>query len=188
MFPVSISMAATWDPPLVHDVAAAISDEGRAVYNYWHTVQGTAEAVRGQAVTVTADGKRIAHNGLVYRSPVINMDRDPRWGRIWETFGEDPLLASRITVAYVQGTQGNDPKYLELAATLKHFAAYDDERDRVKTGNDIVPERTLKKLLPAAVQGRHYRWQGRVHHVVVQRHQWHAQCRKQNDAHRYSAR
>ena len=49
------------------------------------------------------------------------MDRDPRWGRIWETFGEDPLLASRTTVAYVQGTQGNDPKYLELAATLKHY-------------------------------------------------------------------
>jgi beta-glucosidase len=144
MFPVPISMAATFDPPLVHDVAAAIADEGRAVYNYWHTVQGTAEAVRGQAVTITADGKRISHNGLVYRSPVINMDRDPRWGRIWETFGEDPLLASRTTVAYVQGTQGSDPKYLELAATLKHFAAYDDERDRVKTGSDMVPERTLR--------------------------------------------
>ncbi|HEV2322326.1 MAG TPA: glycoside hydrolase family 3 C-terminal domain-containing protein [Terracidiphilus sp.] len=143
MFPVPISMAATWDPPLVHDVAGAIADEGRAVYNYWHTVQGTTEAFRGQKVTVTPDGKRIAHNGLVYRSPVINMDRDPRWGRIWETFGEDPLLASRITVAYVQGTQGNNPKYLELAATLKHYAAYDDERDRVKTANDMVPERIL---------------------------------------------
>jgi beta-glucosidase len=71
------------------------------------------------------------------------MDRDPRWGRIWETFGEDPLLASRITVAYVEGTQGDNPKYLELAATLKHYAAYDDERDRVKTANDVVPERTL---------------------------------------------
>lgn len=144
MFPVSISMAATFDPPLIHDVASAIADEGRAVYNYWHTVSGTAEQVRGQAVTITPDGKRIAHNGLVYRSPVINMDRDPRWGRIWETFGEDPLLASRITVAYVQGTQGNDAKYLELAATLKHYAAYDDERDRIKTGNDMVPERTLR--------------------------------------------
>jgi beta-glucosidase len=143
MFPVPISMAATWDPQLTHDVAAAIADEGRAVYNYWPTVTGSSEAVRGQGVTITADGKRISHNGLVYRSPVINMDRDPRWGRIWETFGEDSLLASRTTVAYVQGTQGNDPKYLELAATLKHFAAYDDERDRVKTGNDMVPDRTL---------------------------------------------
>lgn len=143
MFPVPISMAATWDPPLVHQVAGAIADEGRAVYNYWHTVQGTQERVRGQEVTVTADGKRIAHNGLVYRSPVINMDRDPRWGRIWETFGEDPLLSSRTTVAYVQGMQGDNPKYLELAATLKHFTAYDDERDRVKTADDVVPERTL---------------------------------------------
>lgn len=144
MFPVPISMAATWDPQLVHDVAGAIADEGRAVYNYWHTAAGTTEFIRGQAITVTADGKRIAHNGLVYRSPVINMDRDPRWGRIWETFGEDSLLASRTTVAYVQGTQGNDPKYLELAATLKHYAAYDDERDRIKTGNDIVDEGTLR--------------------------------------------
>jgi beta-glucosidase len=143
MFPVPINMAATWDPQLTHDVAAAIADEGRAVYNYWPTVNGNSDAVRGQGVTVTADGKRIAHNGLVYRSPVINMDRDPRWGRIWETFGEDPLLASRTTVAYVQGTQGNDPKYMELAATLKHYAAYDDERDRIKEGNDRVDERTL---------------------------------------------
>jgi beta-glucosidase len=145
MFPVPISMAATFDTVLVHSVAAAIADEGRAVYNYWHTVPGTTEeSTRGQAATITADGKRLAHNGLVYRSPVINMDRDPRWGRIWETFGEDPLLASRITVAYVKGTQGNDPKYLELAATLKHYAAYDDERDRIKTGNDIVPDRILR--------------------------------------------
>src|ERR1700691_4436379 len=145
MFPVSISMAATFDPPLVHDVASAIADEGRAVYNYWHTVQGTAEAVRGQAVTVTADGKRISHNGLVYRSPVINMDRDPRWGRIWETFGEDPLLASRTTVAYVQGTQGDDPKYMKLAATLKHYAVYNEERDRVSTSTDLVSERMLRE-------------------------------------------
>jgi beta-glucosidase len=145
MFPVSISMAATFDPPLIHDVAGAIADEGRAVYNYWHTVKGTVEeSGRGQAVTITPDGKRIAHNGLVYRSPVINMVRDPRWGRIWETFGEDPLLASRITVAYVQGTQGDDPKYLKLATTLKHYAAYDDERDRVKTPDDVVNERSLR--------------------------------------------
>jgi beta-glucosidase len=130
MFPVPISMAATFDPALIHDVAGAIADEGRAVYNYWHTVPGTVEPqMGGMAVTVTADGKRIAHNGLVYRSPVINMDRDPRWGR---------------TVAYVQGTQGNDPKYLELAATLKHYAAYDDERDRIKTGNDQVSDRMMR--------------------------------------------
>jgi beta-glucosidase len=145
MFPVPISMAATWDPALVHDVAAAIADEGRAIYNFWPTVSGKTELVRGQAVTVTADGARISHNGLVYRSPVINMDRDPRWGRIWEAFGEDPLLASRTTVAYVKGTQGDDAKYLKLAATLKHYAVYNEERDRVSTSTDLVSERMLRE-------------------------------------------
>jgi beta-glucosidase len=145
MFPVPISMAATWDPALVHDVAAAIADEGRAIYNFWPTVSGKTELVRGQAVTVTSDGARISHNGLVYRSPVVNMDRDPRWGRIWEAFGEDPLLASRTTVAYVKGTQGDDAKYLKLAATLKHYAVYNEERDRVSTSTDLVSERMLRE-------------------------------------------
>ncbi len=145
MFPVPISMAATWDPALVHDVASAIADEGRAIYNYWPTVSGKTELFRGQAVTVTASGERVSHNGLVYRSPVVNMDRDPRWGRIWEAFGEDSLLASRITVAYVQGTQGDDPKYMKLAATLKHYAVYNEERDRVSTSTDLVSERMLRE-------------------------------------------
>jgi beta-glucosidase len=146
MFPVPISMAATWNPQLVHDVAAAIADEGRAVNNYWPTVPGKIEPTggQGQNVTVTADGRRLRHNGLVYRSPVINISRDPRWGRIWEAFGEDPWLTSRITVAYVKGTQGDHPKYLKLAATLKHYAVNNEERDRTKM--DItVSERMLRE-------------------------------------------
>ncbi|MGH9407714.1 MAG: glycoside hydrolase family 3 N-terminal domain-containing protein, partial [Terriglobia bacterium] len=132
MFPVPIAMTATWDSGLVEQVASAIADEGRAVYNLWPTLPGrTVRAgFMGQLVTVAADGKRYAHNGLVYRSPVINMVRDPHWGRVWETFGEDPILSARMTVAYVKGTQGNDPKYLELAATVKHYAVYDQEIDR----------------------------------------------------------
>ena len=51
-------------------------------------------------MTVTESGDRLRHNGLVYRSPVINISRDPRWGRIDEAFGEDPFLTSRMTVAY----------------------------------------------------------------------------------------
>src|SRR3954466_6374064 len=60
MFPVPISMAATWNPTLVHAVAAAIADEGRAINNYWPTVQGKVEPTggQGQDVTVTPDGKR----------------------------------------------------------------------------------------------------------------------------------
>jgi beta-glucosidase len=146
MFPVPIAMAATWNPTLIHDVAAAIADEGRAINNYWPTVTGQIEATggQGQNVTVTADGKRLRHNGLVYRSPVINISRDPRWGRIWEAFGEDPWLTSRMTVAYVKGTQGEDPKYLKLAATLKHYAVNNEERDRTKI-DVTVSERMLRE-------------------------------------------
>jgi beta-glucosidase len=129
MFPIPLSMAATWDPALTHDVAAAIADEGRAIYNL--PASRLAAGPRGQT-----------KNGLVYRSPVINMDRDPRWGRTWEAFGEDPLLASRTTVAYVNGMQG-DGKYMELAATLKHYAVYNREVDRVSTSTDVVSERML---------------------------------------------
>jgi beta-glucosidase len=159
MFPVPISMAATWNPALIRDVAGAIADEGRAVYNLWQHVPGKMEGEdRGQLETVTANGERLRHNGLVYRSPVVNMDRDPRWGRIWEAFGEDPVLVSRMTVAYIKGTQGENPKYLKLAATPKHFAVNNQERDRVSS-SATVPERILREyFLPqfkAAVTDAH---------------------------------
>ncbi len=146
MFPVPIAMAAAWHPQLVQEVASAIADEGRAVNNYWPTVAGRQEPTggQGQMVTVTPGGERLRHNGLVYRSPVINVGRDPRWGRIWEAFGEDPLLDGLTTVAYVRGTQGDDPKYLKLASTLKHYAVYNQERDRLK--HDVtVSERMLRE-------------------------------------------
>lgn len=156
IFPVNISMAATWDPALIHDVAATIGDEGRAVNNLWPTVQGTTErGGQGQDVTVTADGQRLRHNGLVYRSPVINISRDPRWGRILEAFGEDPYLTSRITVAYVKGMQGDDPKYLKLAATLKHYAVNNQEQGRTTLSAE-VPERILMEVEPFGVSFLRY--------------------------------
>jgi beta-glucosidase len=88
------------------------------------------------------NGDRLRHNGLVYRSPVINISRDPRWGRILEAFGEDPFLTSRMTVAYVKGTQGDDPRYLKLATTLKHYAVNNQEKNRTSL-NAEVPERIL---------------------------------------------
>jgi beta-glucosidase len=159
MFPVNISMAATWDVALIHDVAAAIADEGRAVSNYWPTVKGRTEpGQQGQLVTVTASGERLRHNGLVYRSPVINISRDPRWGRIHEAFGEDPWLTSRMTVAYVQGTQGDDPRYLKLAATLKHYAVNNEERDRVSLSARVSDRMLMEYFLPhfkaGIVEGR----------------------------------
>ncbi|PWU22136.1 MAG: family 3 glycosyl hydrolase [Verrucomicrobia bacterium] len=126
MFPVSIAMAATWDTKLVHDEAVAISDEARAIYNGWHQDPN----FKG------------AHKGLIYRAPVINISRNPYWGRINECYGEDPFLAGRMGVAYVTGLQGDDPHYLKLAATLKHFAVNNVEKDRQKL-NARVPERML---------------------------------------------
>ncbi|HUP03653.1 MAG TPA: glycoside hydrolase family 3 C-terminal domain-containing protein [Bryobacteraceae bacterium] len=146
MFPVNIAMAATWNPALIQQVAGVIADEGRAIYNYWPTVTGTpGRPSSGQVVIDTPDGKHIRHNGLVYRSPVINISRDPRWGRIVEAFGEDTLLDSRMTVAYVKGTQGDDPRYLKLAATLKHYAVYNQERGRQGL-NAIASERMLMEF------------------------------------------
>ena len=126
MFPVSIAMAATWDTNLVHAEAVAISDEARAIYNGWH-----------QDPNFPGE-----HKGLIYRAPVINISRNPYWGRINECFGEDPYLTGRLGVAYVTGLQGDDPHYLKLAATLKHFAVNNVERDRRKL-NAHVSERML---------------------------------------------
>jgi beta-glucosidase len=61
---------------------------------------------------------------LTYWSPNINIFRDPRWGRGQETYGEDPYLTSRMGVAFVKGMQGDDPHYLKVVATPKHFAAH----------------------------------------------------------------
>ncbi len=126
MFPVSIAMAATWDPPLVHEVATAISDEARAIYNGWHLDPN----FKGQK------------KGLIYRAPVINISRNPYWGRINECYGEDPFLTGRIGVAFVKGLQGGDPKYLKLASTLKHYAVNNVEHGR-QSLSATVSERML---------------------------------------------
>ncbi|WP_162527205.1 glycoside hydrolase family 3 C-terminal domain-containing protein [Sphingomonas solaris] len=143
MFPAPIAMAATWDPKLVHDASAAIADEARAIANLWPTVVGDDRpSLLGMRVTVTPAGEKYGHNGLLYRSPVINLARDPRWGRIWEGFGEDPWLSARMTVAYVRGMQGDDRRYLKIAGTLKHYPLNDEERDR-SSSNVVVSERML---------------------------------------------
>lgn len=115
MFPTSIAMAATWDPELVHEEATVISDEARAIYNWWHTDSANFQGER---------------KGLIYRSPVINVSRNPYWGRINETFSEDPYLTGRLAVAHVKGLQGDNPKYYKLISTLKHYAVNNVEYGR----------------------------------------------------------
>jgi len=126
MFPISIAMAATWDPELIREVATTISDEARAIYNGWH-----------QDPDFQGEKK-----GLIYRAPVINISRNPYWGRINECYGEDPFLTGRIGVAFVKGLQGDDPRYLKLVSTLKHYAVNNVEQDRQKL-SATVSERML---------------------------------------------
>jgi beta-glucosidase len=142
LFPSCLAMSATWDTNLVHEVASVLSDEARAIYNGWH-------------LDTNAPGQ---HKGLIYRAPVINIGRNPYWGRNHEAWGEDPFLTGRMAVSYVQGLQGDDPHYLKIAATLKHFAVNNVETDRQKL-NAAVSERMLREYwLPhfrdAIVEGR----------------------------------
>ena len=107
VFPQAIGLAATWDTDLIHRMADVISTEARAKYN---------DAVQ--------HGNTGRYYGLTFWSPNINIFRDPRWGRGQETYGEDPFLTSRIGVAFVTGLQGDDPKYLKVVSTSKHFAVH----------------------------------------------------------------
>ncbi len=107
VFPQAIGLAGTWNTALLRQVATAISDEARAKHH--------------QAM------QRDYHKryfGLTFWTPNINIFRDPRWGRGQETYGEDPYLTARLGVAFVHGLQGDDARYLKLAATAKHFAVH----------------------------------------------------------------
>jgi beta-glucosidase len=115
VFPQSIGLGATWDAGLLHRLADVISTEARAKYN---------EAQRNLPAGQTSLGGISRTAGLTYWSPNINIFRDPRWGRGQETYGEDPYLTGRMGVAFVTGMQGDDPHYLKVVSTPKHYAVH----------------------------------------------------------------
>ena len=134
VFPQAIGMAATWDVDLLHQVAVTISDEARAKHH----------AALGE------DGSCAQYYGLTFWTPNINIFRDPRWGRGQETYGEDPYLTSRMGVTFIKGLQGDDPKYLKLAATAKHFAVHSGPESERHYFDARVDERDLRETyLPA---------------------------------------
>ncbi|WP_319590375.1 glycoside hydrolase family 3 C-terminal domain-containing protein [uncultured Draconibacterium sp.] len=133
VFPQSISIAASWDADLVNRVAVAISDEARAKHH---------EFVRRD--------KRGIYQGLTFWSPNINIFRDPRWGRGHETYGEDPYLTGILGTQFVKGLQGDDPKYLKVVATAKHYAVHSGPEPLRHEFNALVSERDLRETyLPA---------------------------------------
>jgi len=134
VFPQAIALASTWNPALQYKIATAISDEARAKWNLLN--QGKNQLLKFNDL-------------LTFWSPVVNMARDPRWGRTQESYGEDPFLAGVMGVQFVKGLQGNDPRYLKVVATPKHFAVYNQETNRF-FNNAVVSKRMLREYyLPA---------------------------------------
>ena len=133
-FPEPIGLAASFDAPLVQDVAGAISVEVRAL----HTL-GRETGKLGRIGT-----------GLDTWSPNINIFRDPRWGRGQETYGEDPFLTARMGVAFVTGMQGPDPDLPLVIATPKHFAVHSGPESTRHKANVLVSRHDLEDTyLPA---------------------------------------
>lgn len=127
-FPTGLGIASTWNPELLKAAASAISDEAREKFN-----------------------SRRNDHGLNYWSPTINMDRDPRWGRAEETYGEDPYLCGTLAEAFVTGFQGYDPemKRYKALSTVKHFLGNNSEQNR-HNGSSNIDERDLHEYYAEA--------------------------------------
>jgi beta-glucosidase len=115
-FPVPIALASTWDPALLERVMSAAALEARA--------RGTHEVL----------------------SPVLDLARDPRWGRTEETYGEDPYLVARLGVAAIRGYQGQGRTLApdKVFATAKHFAGHGPHEGGINTAPTFFAERVLR--------------------------------------------
>jgi len=121
IFPQCIGMSCSWDPDLVHSVFSAVALEARS--------RGTGQVL----------------------SPMIDVCREPRWGRIEEGWGEDTYLTTRYAIFIVSGFQGHLEKpddqidSQHVAATVKHFAAYGDSMSGLNKGEVNYSERDLRE-------------------------------------------
>ncbi|MET7818350.1 glycoside hydrolase family 3 protein [Micromonospora zamorensis] len=126
VFPQPVGMASTWNTDLIRQVGSAVGDEARGYH---------------------AQNPRVW--GLNLWAPVVNLLRDPRWGRNEEGYSEDPMLTGAISTAYGSGMTGGDPDDLKSAPTLKHYLAYNNEVRRDVTSSN-VPPRVLNEYDRAA--------------------------------------
>ncbi|MCR5149256.1 MAG: glycoside hydrolase family 3 C-terminal domain-containing protein [Eubacterium sp.] len=106
IFPNPVGMAASFDKELMHDIGEVVGIETRSLAN-----EGL-------------------HNGLCPFAPTVDMERDPRWGRNEEAYGEDPHLTSRMAGEYIRGMAGDDQEFVRCGATLKHFYGNNVEYNR----------------------------------------------------------
>ncbi len=120
VLPQPTGIAATFDDKLLREAADAVADEVRAKYNEY----------RKQGFTGL-------YQGVTVCGPVINIGRDPRWGRISETYGEDVCVNARMGAAYIQGLQGNG-KYRKCDSVVQHYAVHSGpENGRLNDDHDI---------------------------------------------------
>ncbi len=105
-FPQPIGMSASWDTELIGQAGRVVGKEARVLYG------------------------RHPHGGLFRWAPTVDIERDPRWGRTEEGYGEDPFLTGKMAAAYVRGMQGDDPDHLLISSALKHFFANNVEDGR----------------------------------------------------------
>jgi len=115
MFPQAYGLGETWDVDLIRKVADIEATEIRYYTQHPYLRRG----------------------GMVMRAPNADLARDPRWGRTEESFGEDPFLVSRMTVAFVKGLQGDHPDYWKSASLMKHFMANSNEDGRDSTSSNF---------------------------------------------------
>ncbi len=112
-FTQPIGMSTSFDRELIKECGRAVGEEARALFT------------------------RSGRGGLCRWAPTIDMERDPRWGRTEEAYGEDPYLAGEMSSAYIQGMKGEDPFYIQCGASLKHFYANNVEKDRIKISSSV---------------------------------------------------
>lgn len=122
-FPQPIGMSATWNRELIQKAGEVTGTEARVISH------------------------RHPYRGLSRWAPTIDLERDPRWGRTEEGYGEDPLLAGEMSSAYIKGMQGDHPHYLRIAATLKHFYANNTEEGRIFKSSSIDPRNRYELYL-----------------------------------------
>lgn len=115
VLPQPIGLAGTFDKELMYALGSIAGDECRAYYN------------GGSA------------SDLCVWGPTVDMERDPRWGRTEEAYGEDVCLAGEMTAAYTRGLAGDDPKYVKTIPTLKHFCANNNEEKRDRCSAFLPP-------------------------------------------------
>ncbi len=133
VFPQAIGMAATFDRELMFKMADITSTEARAKYHDF-----------------LSRDKHGMYQGLTFWSPNINIFRDPRWGRGHETYGEDPFLTGEMGVQFIKGLQGDDPDYLKVIATSKHYAVHSGPEPLRHSFDAMISERDFRDTyLPA---------------------------------------